>query len=136
MNKSKIKSIFQTGTSEWQGKQLRKYAVVLDNEDQGTLTLFPDNQEPKIGEEIEYELQDRGYGPEIKLKKSGGGGGGRAPRNPRIDAMIPASGIVKSMIDKGLYKTPVEIENGLMYWTNYLMHVIDQNNPKPDSLPF
>ena len=78
--KSKIKQVMQTGSSEWQGKTLTKFSLEMDNGDTGTFTIgFKDTDSvPVIGQELDYEMADRGYGNEIKPNRpafSGGGGG-------------------------------------------------------------
>jgi len=79
MSKSRILQAMQTGQSEWQGKQLTKFALKMENGDTGTYTIgFKETDKvPEAGDELDYEIADRGYGPEIKPNKpafSGGGG--------------------------------------------------------------
>lgn len=78
MNKSKIKTVVHTGSNQWKDKTLQKYLVVFENDDNGTLTTgFKDGDKaPEVGEELEYNLEDKGFGNEVKLVKAGGAGGG------------------------------------------------------------
>ena len=71
-----------TGTSQWKDKNLTKHFCLLEDGNNGTLTTgFTDEPAPKEGEEIEYTLEDKGFGNEIKLaRKPGGGGGGFASK--------------------------------------------------------
>lgn len=78
MQKSKVKTIAQSGQNNWKDKVLTKWFVQLEDGSNGTLTTgFKDTEKaPEVGEEIEFEIVDKGFGPEIKLKQEGGGGGG------------------------------------------------------------
>ena len=77
MQKSKVKTIAQSGQNNWKDKVLTKWFVQLEDGSNGTLTTgFRDTEKaPEVGEEIEFEIVDKGFGPEIKLKQEGGGGG-------------------------------------------------------------
>lgn len=111
MEKSKIVTIAVQPDKEWQGKALRKRLVILDNSQSGTITLFPDDADIAEGQEIEYEMNDRGYGNEIKIKKEstgGGFGGGKFKPNPKKEALISSTGVLKSLIDSKVILTKEE----------------------------
>ena len=84
MQKGKIATVVHTGTSTWKDKTLEKYLVVFDNGDNGTLTtgFSADDKAPEIGDELEYTIEDKGFGNEIKLprKSKGFSGGGGAKK--------------------------------------------------------
>ena len=78
---SKITQVLPQPDKEWNGKILRKNQLTFENGEGGMHTTWPENNPQQVGETLTYELEDRGYGQEIKVpKKSGGrfGGGGRA----------------------------------------------------------
>lgn len=103
MTKSKITQVFPTGSSEWNGKQLNKFLVTLENGENGTLTtgFSADDKTPEAGQELEYTLEDKGFGPEIKPVRAGGGsrGGGFAKKTPEQEANLNAIAITKSALE-------------------------------------
>jgi len=62
--KSKIKTIVQSGQNQWKDRTLTKWFVQFED----------DSKPPNVGEEIEYEIVDNGFGNEIKLPRKGGPG--------------------------------------------------------------
>ena len=77
MTKSKIITIAKTGENIWKDKTLTKHFVQFENGENGTLTTgFTDDPAPLVGAELEYTIEDNGFGKEIKLPRTGGGGGG------------------------------------------------------------
>ena len=76
MKTSKVKQIIPQADKDWNGKVLKKDLIIFENEENGTLTTFPDNTQPVIGDELSYEIIDNGFGAEVKLEKKGGKGGG------------------------------------------------------------
>ena len=78
MTKQRIKTIAQSGTNKWKDKDLVKWFVQFEDMTNGTLTTgFDETPPPKEGDEIEYTIEDKGFGIEIKLARAGGGGGGK-----------------------------------------------------------
>ncbi len=105
MQKSKIQQVMQTGQSEWQGKQLTKFTLAMDNGDTGVYTIGfgADDKVPVVGDELEYEVLDKGYGPEIKpAKKAFAGGGGFKKWTPEQVAEQNALKITVAAIEAGL----------------------------------
>jgi len=105
--RAKIKTIVPQESKTWNGKELRKRLLVMEDGTTGELTLFPDNPEVEEGQEIEFEIQDRGYGKEIKISRPGGGGGGGrggAKKSPEQEANLNAIAIAKSGIESGQVK--------------------------------
>jgi hypothetical protein len=105
MTKSKITQVVQTGTNTWKDKQLTKWLVVFENQENGTLTTgFNDGDKaPQVGEELEYTITDKGFGPEIVLPKTGGGfKGGGYKKTPEQEANLNAIAVTKSAIEGGL----------------------------------
>jgi hypothetical protein len=105
--KSVIKAIIPGQDKEWNGKILRKRQISFENGESGELTLFPEMEEVKPGQELEFEIQDRGYGKEIKISRPGGGGGrpGGARKTPEQEANINAIAVLKSALEGGQVKT-------------------------------
>ena len=97
--KAKIKTIVPGQDKEWNGKVLRKRIIVFEDESNGELTLFPDNPEPEIGQELDFEFQDRGYGKEIKINRPGGRSGGGFKKSPKREAMIDTLSVLKSCLE-------------------------------------
>ena len=97
----------QTGSSEWQGKALTKFSLEMENGDTGTYTIgFKDTDvAPVIGQELDYEMTDRGYGNEIKPNRpafAGGGGGGFKKWTPAQVAQQDAVKLTCSALEGGL----------------------------------
>ena len=98
--KAKIKQIINGQDKPWNDKILRKRIIIFEDNTQGELTLWPDNEEPKEGQELDFEFNDRGFGQEIKLNKGGrSGGGGGMKKTPEVEAMINTIACLKSCIE-------------------------------------
>jgi hypothetical protein len=143
MESKKVKLVLKLASKDWNGKELRKRTIVFEDDTNGELTLFPDNEEVEVGQVLEYTTEDRGYGLEIKLpRKSGGGGGGGfggAKKTPAQEANLNAIAVTKSALEgdklypkdwKAFY---VEAYNFFLSFAN------DPENSKPgvvDDLPW
>ena len=133
MEKKVIKVIVKGADKDWQGKVLRKRTIVFEDDSNGELTLFPDNAEPEVGQELEYEIIDNGYGAEIKLKKTGGSGGGFNKRTPEDLAMLNSNAIIKSLIES---KQVTEKDWKQTYVECYKFFISFAENIKNDDMPF
>ena len=76
MEKKVIKTVINGQDKDWNGKVLRKRTIVFNDESNGELTLFPDNEEVVVGQELEFEFENTQWGVQIKVPKKGGGGFG------------------------------------------------------------
>lgn len=103
MQKSKVTTIAQSGSGQWKDKTLTKWFVQCEDGSAGTLTTgFTEGQvPPNVGDEIEFSIEDKGFGMEINLKRPerSGGGGGFPRANPRDKALASAVGIIKSGLE-------------------------------------
>ena len=111
MTKQKIKTIAQSGVNKWTNKQgevkdLVKWFVQFEDNTNGTLTTgFDPTPPPVVGDEIEYTIEDKGFGIEIKLARAGGGGGfggGGKKWTPEQVAQQDAVKIVCAALHAGL----------------------------------
>ena len=111
MQKSKLTVVVPKQPEIWKGKKLGKYILVFENSDTGTLTVYPDQRAPIVGDVLSYELKDEGFGNEVKvfeeyatprLAPERGGG-----RGPDVEANINAIALTKSFIEAG----KVEVED-------------------------
>ena len=134
METKKIKVVLKGQDKEWNGKVLRKRTIQFEDETTGELTLFPDNAEPEVGQELEFEMIDNGYGAEIKLKKTGGGGGfGGNRRTPHDLAMLNTNAIIKSMIES---KQVLLADYKQHYVEAYKFFLGFEDAIKEDKMPF
>ena len=106
MQKQKIKTIAQSGTNKWKDKDLVKWFVQFEDNTNGTLTTgFDDTPPPVVGDVIEYTIEDKGFGIEIKLARAGGGGGfggfGGKKWTPEAVAQQDAIKITAAAIESG-----------------------------------
>ena len=103
--KSKIVTIAKTGENNWKDKVLTKHFVQFENGENGTLTTgFTEDPVPVVGDELEYTIEDKGFGAEIKLpRKAGSGGGGFGGRqwSPEQVAQQDAIKLTSSYIQSG-----------------------------------
>lgn len=112
--KSKVTVCTKTGENQWKDKTITKYFLQFEDGNKGIYSQFPGDQLPEVGLEYEYEQQDKGFGPEVKIQslkqqKSVSGGGRQA--NPRDKGLASAVGIVKSLIEaKAIANEDVEVE--------------------------
>ena len=110
MQKSKIMQCQVLPDVQWNGKTLKKRQLTMEDFTTGVLTVWPNEEDVKEGDEIEFEVVDGNFGKEIKRPKKGGaGGGGGFKANPRKDALITSSGIIKSMIEQGLPADQIDV---------------------------
>ena len=134
METRKIKMILKGADKDWQGKVLRKRTIVFEDDTNGELTLFPDNPEPEVGQDLEFEMVDNGYGNEIKMKKTGGGGGGGfSKRTPHDLATLNSNAIIKSMIESQQVKLADWKQH---YVETYKFFASFEENMKNDDMPF
>ena len=133
MTKGVIQTIINQSDKEWSGKILRKRTVQMIDGVSGTVTLFPEDPEIEVGQEIEFDIENKGYGDEIKIKReSKGGGGGGFPRaNPRDKALASAVGIIKSALESN-QMTPAQVPAELIAFHKLCLALIEGD----DALPF
>ena len=133
MEKKKIKVVVVGADKEWNGKVLRKRTIVFEDDTNGELTLFPEAAEPEVGQELEFDIVDNGYGAEIKLKKTGGGGGGFSKRTPEDLAMLNSNAVIKSLIES----QQVKLSDWKQHYVECYKFFIDfAVNIKEDKMPF
>jgi len=105
MKKSKITTVAPQPSKDWNGKTLLKDFVMFENGDSGTVTTFPDNKQPVVGDELEYDINETQWGTEIKLPKVGGGGGFKAKAwTPAQVAQQDAVKITSAALQGGILK--------------------------------
>jgi len=154
MQKNKIKVVINGADANWNGKVLRKRTLVFEDDTTGDLTLFPDNEEVVVGQEIEYDRPKADYPNEIRIARAGGGkGGGFQKRSPHDTAMLNSNAIMKSMIESSqvtlanwkqnyveAYKFFISFEDNIK-----VKPIVNLSNPTdpaksvtptPDDLPF
>ena len=138
MESKKIKLVLKGADKDWTKdgvtKVLRKRTIVFEDDTNGELTLFPEQTEPEAGQTIEFEMQDNGFGNEIKLKKTGGGGfgGGFGKRTPHDLAMLNSNAIMKSLIEA---KALSLNEWKAQYIDCYRFFIKFEDNMKEDTKP-
>ena len=147
--KNVIKSITQSGTNQWKGKTLVKWFVMFEDNSNGTLTTgFDETEPPKVGDEIEYETEDKGFGVEIKLPRKGGFGGGGFKAKSWSPAQVAQQDAVK------LTQSYIQSGGDLKFWKAFFVEckefmiaqieekptqpetLIDTTDPAKDKLPF
>jgi len=134
MQTSKIKTVVHTGNKEWNGKVLKKYLVVFEDDQNGTLTVFPDGKEPNIGDEMTFEIIDNGYGAEIKPQKTGGGGGGfkaktwTTPQIAQQDAVKLTCAYIEQRGDV------TEWKQFFVEAKQFMIAQIEQGTPEPEKI--
>ena len=133
MQTSKIKTVVHTGNKEWNGKVLKKYLVVFEDDQNGTLTVFPDGKEPAIGDEMTFEILDNGYGAEIKPQKTGGGGGFKPKQwTPEQVAQQDAVKITCSAIESGLKLS--DYKQFFIECKDFMVQMTKGNTPEPETV--
>jgi hypothetical protein len=141
MESKKVKLVLKLADKDWNGKVLRKRTIIFEDDTNGELTLFPDNEEVEPGQVLEYTTEDRGYGIEIKLprKSGGGGGGGFAKKTPAQEANLNAIAVTKSALE-GDKLYPKDWKAFYIEAYNFfLQFASDPENSKPgviDDLPW
>ena len=104
--KNTVKTIAKSGENQWKDKTLEKWFIQFADNTNGTLTTgFTEDPPPAVGDEIEYEIEDKGFGIEIKLPRkggSGGGFGGAKKWTPEQVAQQDAVKITSAAIEGGL----------------------------------
>ena len=103
MSKSKITVVVPQPDRNWGEKILKKDLLVFENGETGIYTTFPDKTQPTVGEELDFEIVDKGFGAEVKPVTGGTGGGGRPAqkKTPEQEAMICSVAICKSALEGG-----------------------------------
>ena len=113
MQKNKIKTIAVSGTNQWKDKTLTKHFIQFEDDTNGTLTTgFDDTPPPIVGDEIEYDLVDNGYGNEIKLPRNTSGFKGGAKWTPEQVAQQDAIKLTCAYI---------ESSNDLKFWKQFFL---------------
>lgn len=112
--KSKIVTIAESGRNQWKDKELVKHFVLFEDGQTGTLTTgFDDSPVPTVGEELEFTIEDNGFGKEVKLpKKAFKGGGGARQWTPEQVAQQDAVKLTQSYIQGG---------HDLKYWKQFFV---------------
>ena len=127
--KSKIVTIAQTGTNKWKDKDLVKHFVLFEDGSQGTLTTgFDDTPVPVVGDELEFDIVDNGFGNEIKLPRKGGAGGGFGGGkrwSPQEVAQQDAIKITCSAIEAGL-----DLKHYKQFFVDCKSFMLNQDQPK------
>ena len=102
--KNRVKTIAKSGENKWKDKVLSKWFVQFEDGTNGTLTTgFDETLPPAIGDELEYELEDKGFGMEIKLPRKGGAGfGGGKKWTPDQVAQQDAVKLTSAAFSAGL----------------------------------
>jgi len=135
MTKSKIVTIAKTGENTWKDKVLTKHFVQFENGENGTLTTgFTEDPVPVVGDELEYTIEDKGFGAEIKLpRKAGSGGGGFGGAKKWTPSQIAQQDAIK------LTQSYIQAGGDLKYWKQFFLEAKEfmvqqielENAPKP-----
>ena len=104
--KNTVKTIAKSGENKWKDKTLSKWFVQFEDNTNGTLTtgFQDDDVVPAIGDVLEYETEDKGFGIEIKIPRKTGGfgfGGGAKKWTPEQVAQQDAVKITAAAIESG-----------------------------------
>ena len=133
--KQKIKTIAVSGTNQWKDKELTKHFIQFEDMTNGTLTTgFDDTPPPVVGDELEYDIVDNGYGTEIKLpRKAGFKGGGGTKWSTEQVAQQNATNLTVAYIEGG---------GDIKFWKKFFVEAkefmivqIDKPEVKAKSLP-
>ena len=76
---------------------------MFEDETGGTLTTgFDATPPPVIGDELEYDMVDNGFGNEVKLQRKGGFGGGAKKWSPEDVAQQDAGKLTVAALQGGM----------------------------------